>query len=438
VFDIDTTLSFAPDGKRFTFVRGYPQRKESALMAASIDGTAERKIAVRTAPADFPLLPAAWSPDGKKIAVIGVRGRDPELLAVDAATGVEQKVGTTRWFALSGVSWLPDGSGIVLTAVDRTVSLLGQVWLVDYPTGTVRRITNDVNNYFGASVTTDGKTIETIQANDYSNLWSVVPGQAGSESMLTRGNQELIGQSVALGDGSILFPSTVDGKTNIWELSAGGERRQLTSGDEVTTAPAASADGKTILVSRFRDGVPHVWRMDRDGSGLVQLTHGKFENASRVSPDGTWFIYRGEDGTIWRMPTSGGNPQALATQSAGRPDISPDGKTVLLSPQVQVGERAASYLVVIPATGGEPVARFERDGIAFNAFSPRGDAIDYVMTTDGVANIWRQSIAGGAPKQLTSFREGTIDSFAWKPDGKTLLLTRSEQVNDVVLISHFR
>jgi serine/threonine protein kinase len=438
VFDIDTPVSFAPDGKQFVFVRGYPQLKESAVMVASVDGGGERKVAIRKAPADFPLVPAAWSPDGKKIAVIGVRSSDAELLTVDATSGEEQRIGSSRWSFLSGVSWLPDGSGIVLTAVDRSVSLQGQVWLVDYPSGSVRRITNDLNNYGGASVTANGKTIATIQSSGYSNLWSIVPGEKGSETALTRGNQEAIGQPACLPDGSVLFPAAINGKTSIFELSVTGERKPLTSGDEPTTAPTVSLDGKVILVTRVRDGKPHIARMDRDGSAVVELTHGTSEFAPSLSPDGSWFVYRGDDGAVWRMPTAGGKAQQVASLTASRPDISPDGKSILVSALLQAGERAKSHLVIVPATGGQPIARFERDGAGFNAFSPRGDAIDYIMRIDGIDNIWRQPLAGGDPKQLTAFKDGAINAFAWKPDGRTLLLTRGENVDDVVLISDFR
>ena len=34
---------------------------------------------------------------------------------------------------------------------------------------------------------------------------------------------------------------------------------------------------------------------------------------------------------------------------------------------------------------------------------PGGDAIDYVLTHNGVSNIWRQNLAGGAPETNYEF-----------------------------------
>lgn len=435
VFDVDTSVSFAPDGKRFVFVRGYPQLGESAVMIGNVDGS-EKKLAVRKAPGAFPLLPAAWSPDGKTIAAIGRRGPDTELLALDAETGAATRIGNTSWWALTGAAWLPDGSGVVLAAVDRSIGLLGQVWLVDYPGGTARRITNDLNNYRGATVTADGKAIATIQSARYSSLWTAKAGENGSEQQLTKDSQEAADVPAVLPDGTILFSSLVNGNSGVWEISPAGERKQLTPSSETATAPAVSRNGSVILISHLRDGKFHVARIERDGSGITDLTHGA-GRLPRVSPDGSWFVYAAEDGSVWRQSVAGGTPLKIASNNAAVPDISPDGTKILTAQQVQVGDRARSFFIIYPANGGEPVARIQRDGAGFVAFSPDGNSVDYVLTVDGVTNIWREPVAGGPPKQLTFFKDATIQAFAWTPEGK-LLITRSNSVDDVVMISDFR
>ena len=71
-------------------------------------------------------------------------------------------------------------------------------------------------------------------------------------------------------------------------------------------------------------------------------------------------------------------------------------------------------------------------------WAPSGDAIDYVLTRNGVSNIWRQNLAGGAPKQITNFESGQIFDFDWSRDGKQLALTRGSESSDVIMISNFR
>jgi Tol biopolymer transport system component len=386
----------------------------------------------------YPLSAAAWSPDGKKIAAIGITRTQRELVIVDVADGREQTMDTGRWADITGIAWLPDSTGIITTGTTVDANQQGQVFLVSYPAGEIRKITNDLNNYLEASVTSDGRTIATIQSAGFSNLWSVVPGQDGSDKELTHGAQQQIVGMTQIADGRLIYGTRSNGKLTVWEQGPSGDRRQLSPNEEMVFSPSASKDGKVVIVSRVRDAKVHVARLEPDGSALKDLTSGPGESRPLVSPDGTWFLYTADDGTIMRMPTAGGTPVKIADLSAGRPDISPDGNRVLLSPILQITDRASRVFVVVPANGGAPIARFNRDGITFNSFSPAGDAIDYVLRKDGVDNIWRQPIAGGEPKQLTKFTERFIASFTWRPDGKTLLVNRGDTTDDVVLISDFR
>ena len=67
-------------------------------------------------------------------------------------------------------SWLPDGSGILLAAKDKSSAPV-QLWIVTYPGGGVRRLTNDLSSYVSASVSADGRTIASVQQNLASSLW---------------------------------------------------------------------------------------------------------------------------------------------------------------------------------------------------------------------------------------------------------------------------
>ena len=67
-----------------------------------------------------------------------------------------------------------------------------------------------------------------------------------------------------------------------------------------------------------------------------------------------------------------------------------------------------------------------------------GEAVDYVLTRNGVSNIWRQKLSGGPPKQVTNFESGQIFDFDWSRDGRQLAVTRGSESSDVVLISNFR
>ena len=78
--------------------------------------------------------------------------REARLHAFDAQTGAAQ-VFDARYVDGTFTAWLPDGSGILYTAVERgafTPGNGGQIFLQPYPSGVPRRITSDLQDYLTA------------------------------------------------------------------------------------------------------------------------------------------------------------------------------------------------------------------------------------------------------------------------------------------------
>lgn len=67
-------------------------------------------------------------------------------------------------------------------------------------------------------------------------------------------------------------------------------------------------------------------------------------------------------------------------------------------------------------------------------WSPDSKGLQYVLTHNGVTNLWQQPLTGGKPKQLTQFTSGVILDFNWSLDRTRLLLTRGAVNSDVVLL----
>ena len=66
-----------------------------------------------------------------------------------------------------------------------------------------------------------------------------------------------------------------------------------------------------------------------------------------------------------------------------------------------------------------------------------GKWLAFVANENGVSNIWLQSPAGGAPRQLTRFGEGQIFYFDWTSTGD-LLVSHGAVTSNVVMIEGFR
>ena len=138
VADLEQTpLALSPDDKRMAFLR-LGSGGETDVVVAGADGGGERKIASRRAPQFFTGL--AWSPRGDVIALsVGSSSTGkPGVVTMPAEGGPEKSLGTEAWYAVTGVTWLPDLSGLVVTAAGSPGSP-SQLWQLSYPGGEVRR-----------------------------------------------------------------------------------------------------------------------------------------------------------------------------------------------------------------------------------------------------------------------------------------------------------
>nr|MDQ3042333.1 hypothetical protein [Acidobacteriota bacterium] len=191
----------------------------------------------------------------------------------------------------------------------------------------------------------------------------------------------------------------------------------------------------------YLTGVPHLWRMNIDGSDQRQLTSGASgETGARFSPDGRWLVYRTALGrwTVWKTPADGsGEPVQLTDKSSRSPTVSPDGRLIAYFYREDNGPWR---IAVAPFEGGEPSRTFDIPALPTPSlrWMPDNRAVAYVVTQNGVSNIVAQPLDGGKPKQLTDFRQERIFSFDYSRDGKQLALSRGTINNDVVLISNFK
>jgi Tol biopolymer transport system component/DNA-binding winged helix-turn-helix (wHTH) protein len=441
-------VAFSPDGRRLAFVRGEFGR-ELTLIVADADGANERAVLTRRAP-DFFGLPA-WSPDGKTIACVYgstelLDGSSPALglTTFQASDGAERRVIEARWTDVRQLSWLPDGSGLVLSATEAELSP-AQIWTLSFPSGEMRRVTNDLNTYLGASVTADGSALVTVQTDRVPNVWVAAGGDAARARQITTGSGKFdgyYGLSWAP-DGRVVYASMAGGGWDIWVMNADGTgQRQLTAGARSNYGPSVSPDGRhVVFVSNRAGGAFNIWRMDADGSNPLRLTSGRGENFPHVTPDGRSVVYAtvggGHDAAVWKVSIDGGEPLRLTSRPASWPFVSPDGKSFVCT--YGEGQFATNRLAVIPIDGGEPVKLFEIAPTfrANTVWLPDSRGIAYLDARTGTTNVWVQPLAGGKPAQLTNFTADNVASFDWSRDNR-LVATRSVETTSVVLIKDFR
>src|SRR5262249_48359106 len=151
---VDSPITFSPNGQYFAFVRHTPPQREPALIVATLDGCEERKRAPQKAPEELSLLGPSWSPDGRLIACGAYIVEQGEffirVLAVRVEDGSSEPIGSEKWSYVGQLAWLGDGGGVVFSAWQQTWGVYGdQLWLLTFPKGEARRLTNDMNSYDG-------------------------------------------------------------------------------------------------------------------------------------------------------------------------------------------------------------------------------------------------------------------------------------------------
>jgi serine/threonine protein kinase/Tol biopolymer transport system component len=449
IADVDSAITFSPDGSRLAFVRSELDRDETAIIVANSDGSEEHILAARPSP-DYYLGRGrygggpAWSPDGKVIACVVGRFDHQQVVAVSATDGAETPVGSQSLRGIGRMSWLPDGSGLLMVGVD--LRLFPQLFEISYPTGEVRKITNDLTSYHGVSLDADARSLVTVQTELRTpHLWVMTPGEDSRDAkkiLSIRGT----GEGSWTADDRIVYVAMANDRWNLWVANHDGtEQKQLTAfTNQVNVRPSVCPSGRHIVFVSDRAGPRNIWRVDIDGSNLVRLTSA-FATWPTCSPDSRWVVYSSPSSgkpSLWKMPFEGGDPIQLTRNTfvSTAPSISPDGTMIAFADR-DVMPGSLVKIVVIPFEGGDPVKTFDlTPSVNLDVpvrWAPDGRALTYVDTHGGVPNVWSQPFEGGTPKPITDFSSDQIYTFDWSRDGK-IALWRGTPTRNVVLISDFR
>ena len=439
VSDIDTPVSFSPDGRQFVYTRGIPTQYATEVRIANADGSANRILAAMTDA--FPtggLGAATWSPDGRTIAVPFFRfRRKPRymLSTINVADGKLQDLyASPQW--IGRAVWLPRGDTLLSVLGDREGR--GQLWSVGVPQGSLDRLTNDLSDYSAhIDLTRNATTLAAIEARVVSNIWSM-PGMDSSRAVQLTSLSMPIYQLKELPNGKLLANG---GK--VWAVDADGKQRRVFT--DRSGVNSLTVCGNFVVLTSEVNGRSELVRFDLDGSNPLKLASGEFGDLL-CGRDGK-FVYYIEDGPpqiVWRIAVTGGTPveiaEVLGEDAVSRMSLSPDGKALVYA--FEEFNTLKVKLAVVSVDGGPPLRTMDAPGGLYGSklllWSPSGKSVEYVLTQNGASNIWEQPLDGGAPRQLTNFSSGQIFDLDWSADGKRLLMCRGEISSDVVLLSNFR
>ncbi|MHB8753942.1 MAG: protein kinase domain-containing protein [Candidatus Acidiferrales bacterium] len=448
VRDVDSDISFSPDAKHIAYARGNdPVVDQWRLLSANPDGDDEKALLVEKkngVPASY----LSWSPDGKRIAypLVPTSSTLGGIGLFHVASGKTSTLVAFNDRALYEMHWMPNGRGLVVVYGARPNIRHGQIGYVSYPAGGFRAITRDTNRYSTLTLSSDGSMMATVQVKT-THTFNLLPGAGTRESSPAPALSQ-IPDITAFGwaGNKELFAS--DG-ANLMRIGIDGSNRTTLASDPGAAIASIEACGERYLLLDWAfhgstNGMS-IWRLNADGSGPLQLTHGSTGFLPFCSPDSKWVYYfDGAADRILRVSIDGGKAEIVpgtvvpnAFVAAPVAGLSPDGKQLPFfagSSNSNQTESVDLVLVSLDAGPNPPRRTLKPDPRVSGVvqFTPDGKALAYPI--NGVSNIWVQPLDGSPGRQITNFKSGTFIGFLWSPDGKTLGVIRSDSQSDVVLL----
>ena len=438
--DVDSPVSFSPDGQQIVFLRQNGADGSSKLIIAHPDGTGERVLAALALPG---YSSPAWSPDGKWIASTVL---DPgsqnlgRLVVLDPANGKEKTIyaGTA---SLQKPTWMPDGQHLLLIFHDITSEWNGQVGEVSLSGRKLHRITNDLSSYsnFTLGVTKDGKQLIAVQNTPDSGVYALSLGADGNSTPKQVDNHGDINVGW-LPDGRLV---TLDYDGHISTMNADGSSRNVIYQQNLPmqglTVCPDGAHAFLGMPNRDTKAI-NIFRLDLQSGTATAVTNGKVEQNPVCSPDSKFFLYtKLENGRqlLMEMPVGGGEAKQLTDKIVNFGVISPDGKQIAALGVEGQGANAKPMIEILPSQGGLPVKSFPPSRFISGLFqySADGQSLCYPITEKGVSNILMQPIAGGPSSLVTNFDDLVLYGYDFDWKNKELVVARGRTNSDVVLIT---
>ena len=286
----------------------------------------------------------AWSSDGKQIfGAIPIQSgaAQSSIVSFDVVSGQERSLVTLE-DELADVALAPDERGLLVLYRSKISGFRAtQIGYVSLASSKLHAITNDTNNYATLTLSSDRKTLTTVQQKNAPALYLLAATDyAAASSRQVLAQQTDIYDFAWASDTELyisrwnsLFRSAIDG----------GSNNQVASDPHAKIAQVAGCVHGGFLLSLVRTWRgPHgqnLWRVDADGSNPKQIINGKFGAGPVCSPDGKWIYYEEPEANgIFRIPADGGASEpgcgmifSTFENSGGEQDISADGKLLVFA-----------------------------------------------------------------------------------------------------------
>jgi Tol biopolymer transport system component len=255
---------------------------------------------------------------------------------------------------------------------------------------------------------------------DKLDIWRITPLGGTPERITSHIGR--VSHPVLLDRRTLMYLASDPDGSGPWLCGIDVERRiphRLTSGLDRYTSLAASADGRSLVVT-LASPKRTLWRLriadspaEVSAAARISLTTST-GFSPRLGPN--YLLYVSATGTsesIWKLANGTGTElwSGLGAQVFGGPAISPDGRDIAFS----VRQHGQTLLYVMDADGTN--ARIVADSLDLQgapAWAPDGQSITSAADDHGVPRLFRVPVDGRSPALFV--QEYSVDP-AWAPDG---------------------
>jgi Tol biopolymer transport system component len=382
-----------------------------------------------------------WSPDGSKIAYWSFVDREADIFIMDSDGSNKRNI-TASLGADLNPSWSPDGSTIIFQS-DRDGS--SDIHTINVEDMSRIVVTNDSGFEGSADWSPDGRYIlyhsDKPEVGRNGNFDIYIADVDGANiDRKTKATAKDLDPSWSNNGNRISYVSYVEGNADIYEIDVDSEDVAfLTSGSQSDISPDSSykyeeMSGKVITYhSIYNDamGATNVYRMNKDGTGNIQLTNSLGNDASPQWSTQTGKILfdsnRDEDLEVYVMNADGSDQLNLSNDSSRDdtfPSWSHDGKSVVFQSKL-LGSDGYDQVFIMGVDGQNKVQLTNANGKSIiPRISPEGDKILFLSDRDGIMDVYTMDLDGGNQTNITNSAHEEL-SANWSPNGKQIVFSKN-------------
>jgi len=445
------------DGKRLAFFRLSEKDTVQLITVERLTSSVSMVAELSSSEAyEYP----RWSPNDHWIAF------QQSTLYVDdisyvSATGGDVHSLTHEGVLMGGLSWQPDGSGIIYSSGRESTAIYlptMHLWAASLHGSPGRQITYGETSLFNPDVDRGGNLVASRLRMQY-DIWKFpVTGTPRRNThdgrQLTHQTGQVQTPNATSSGRELAYLSDDGGHSNIWVLDlVSGVSRQITFETDPHVSmglPMWSPDGSKIAMVSTREepnwDTLGVWLVDADGSNLHRLVS-QISGYPTWSGDGKWLYYSTKlQGTFHAFKTAltGGAPVLVRNDNACVSALSPDGSTLYYSVPHLKGNGIRDYEIRaahaespsgrLAQIAGERVPHWQ---VFQPSVSHDGRWLALPLNDFTTTNLYLLSTIDGSWRQATDFsprRTFIVRRVAWSSDDKDLFAAVGDGDADIVLL----